>query len=161
MVARRALVYGILGAGAMSAASALLRGLGVPIRIELILGTLPGLAPGPGAFVLGLVVHLALGGLWGLLYGWLFETVWAHGGAAMGCILAALHASLVGIAIGLTPRFHPFVPEAIPDPGPYFANAGAAGVLSFYAVHLVFGAIVGGGYGHVPSERRWAPAGRL
>jgi len=161
MHARRALVFGILGAAAMSAVSAPLRALGLPIRIELILGTLPGIAPGTVAFLLGLAIHLALGALLGLLYGWLFETVWNHGGAAMGCILAAIHASLVGILIGLTPGVHPFVPEAIPDPGPYFANAGALGVLSFYALHLLFGAIVGSGYGHVPAERKWAPAGRL
>lgn len=161
MVARRALAYGVVGAAAMSVVAAGMRTAGIPIRIELLLGTLPGIAPGPTAFLVGLAIHIAIGALWGLLYGWLFETVWVHGGAPTGCILAVIHASLIGILIGLTPQFHPFVPEVIADPGPYFANAGAKGVVAFYTLHLLFGAIVGGGYGHVTSEREWAPSGRL
>jgi len=36
-----------------------------------------------------------------------------------------------------------------------------AGVVAFFAIHLLYGAIVGAGYGHVVAEREWAPAGRL
>jgi len=160
MRAARAIVFGVLGAGAISAVSVVLRALGLPIRLELILGTMTGLAPGPAAFALGLFLHLALGGAFGLLYGWLFERVWDHGGAATGSLLSVLHAALIGMVMGLTPQFHPHVPEHIADPGPYFANAGIAGVVSFFLVHVVYGAIVGAGYGHVAAEREWAPAGR-
>lgn len=161
MRAKRAIVFGILGAGAISVLSALLRAVGIPIRLEMILGTMFGLHPSAGAFVLGLAVHLAIGGAFGLLYGWLFETVWNHGGASMGMILGVLHAALIGMAVGLTPQWHPLVPEVIPDPGPYFANLGVAGVLFFFGMHVIYGAIVGHGYGHVAAERQWAPAGRL
>jgi 2-methylcitrate dehydratase len=44
------------------------------------------------------------------------ETVWDHGGASMGMILGVLHAALVGMAVGLTPQWHPLVPERIADP---------------------------------------------
>ena len=161
MRASRAILYGVLGAGAISAASVILRTIGVPIRLELILGTAFGMHPGPTAFALGLAMHLAIGGAFGLLYGWLFETVWLHGGAFTGMILGTLHAALVGMAVGLTPQFHPLIPAVLSDPGPFFANAGAAGVVSFFAMHVLFGAIVGAGYGHVATEREWAPAGRL
>jgi hypothetical protein len=157
----RAIVFGVVGAVAISAASAVLRVLGVPISIEMILGTLPGLAPSGAAFVLGLAIHLGIGALFGLLYGYLFERVWNHGGASTGMILSVIHAALIGMAIGLTPQFHPFVPEVVPDPGPFFANGGMLGVLGFFLLHLVYGAIVGAGYGHVAAEREWAPAGRL
>lgn len=161
MRAGRALVVGVIGAAAISLLSALLRAAGVPLSIEMILGTLTGIAPGGTAFAVGLVLHLVIGGLFGLLYGVLFERVWAHGGAGTGMLLGVLHAGLVGMSIGLTPQFHPYVPEALPDPGPYFANLGVAGVLAFFGVHLLYGAIVGGGYGHVTAEHEWAPAGRL
>ncbi len=157
----RALGFGVVGAGAISAASALLRTAGLPIRLELLLGSALGIAPGPTAFVVGLAMHLVIGALFGLLYGWLFERIWVHGGAAMGCILAVLHAALIGMAVGLTPQFHPYVPNLIRDPGPYFANTGVAGVLAFFGIHVLYGAIVGAGYGHVRAEREWAPAGRL
>lgn len=156
----RAVSFGLLGAGAISAVTALLRLVGVPIQIELLVGTAFGVAPGPAAFALGFATHLAMGGAFGLLYAWLFETVWDHGGAATGAILAMLHASLLGMAIGLTPQFHPYVPERIADPGAYFANAGVAGVVAFFAAHILYGAIVGGGYGHVAAEREWGGDGR-
>ena len=34
-------------------------------------------------------------------------------------------------------------------------------VVTFFVAHVVYGAIVGAGYGHVPAERQWAPTGRL
>lgn len=157
----RAIVFGVLGAAAISVASVALRAAGLPIRLELLLGTATGLAPGDAAFAVGLVMHLAIGGLFGLLYAWLFERVWDHGGAGVGAILAVLHSALIGMAVGLTPQIHPLVPDQIRDPGPYFSNAGVAGVIGFFAIHILYGAIVGAGYGHVAAEREWAPAGRL
>lgn len=155
----KAILFGVLGAAAISLLTAALRGMGVPLSIELILGTLTGLQPGGAAFGVGLLLHLMMGGLFGLLYGYLFERVWVHGGAPTGMLLAVVHASLIGILIGFTP-LHPMVPERLPDPGPYFANLGAVGVLAFFGAHLVYGAIVGAGYGHVAAERQWAPTGR-
>ncbi|MBS2016726.1 MAG: hypothetical protein JST00_27830 [Deltaproteobacteria bacterium] len=157
----RAIVFGALGAAAISVLSVGLRAAGLPIRLELLLGTLTGLPPGTPTFAFGLLIHLALGGLFGLLYAWLFERVWSHGGAATGAILAILHAALIGMAVGLTPQFHPLVPEQLHDPGPYFANAGVAGVVAFFAIHVLYGAVVGAGYGHVIAEREWAPTGRV
>ena len=157
----RAAGLGVLGAVAISALSFGLRAAGVPIGIETILGTMVGAPLGPSAFFLGLLMHLAIGGAFGLLYGWLFETVWVHGGAGTGMILSVIHAALIGMAVGLTPQFHPLIPEVMPAPGAYFSTFGVVGVLSFFAMHVLFGAIVGGGYGHVVEERQWAPEGRL
>lgn len=161
MRVKRAILCGVLGAGAISAASLIARAIGIPIQLELILGTAFGLAPGGTAFALGLAIHLAIGGAFGLLYGWLFETVWLHGGASTGMILAVPHAALVGMIVGFTPRFHPLIPGTIADPGAYFASVGTVGVVTFFAIHVLYGAVVGAVYGHVASERAWAPAGRL
>jgi hypothetical protein len=157
----KAILFGVLGSLAISALTAALRGLGLPLSIEILLGTLTGLPPTGAALGLGLGMHLAMGGAFGLLYGFLFERVWAHGGAATGMLLAVIHSSLIGIAIGMTPQFHPLVPERLADPGPFFANLGVLGVLTFFGAHIVYGAIVGAGYGHVATERQWAPTGRL
>jgi hypothetical protein len=157
----RAALFGLVGAGAISLVSALLRLLGLPIHIELVLGTLTGLHGGAAAFGVGLAIHLAVGTAFGILYGFLFERVWNHGGAFTGLILGLLHGALFGMFFGLTPQFHPGMPWPIPDPGPYFANAGTLGVLAFFGMHLMYGAIVGGGYGHVASEHDWAPAETL
>lgn len=161
MRAKRAIFFGVVGASAMSVVSLILRAVGVPIQLELILGTATGMQAGAAAFALGLGIHLAIGGAFGLLYGWLMETVWDHGGAGTGMVLAFIHASIIGMAVGLTPQFHALIPERMADPGPFFANIGALGVLCFFAIHLLYGAIVGHGYGHVAAEREWAPEGRL
>ncbi|MBX3233225.1 MAG: hypothetical protein KIT84_20750 [Labilithrix sp.] len=157
----KAILFGVLGAAAISLLSAILRAIGLPLSIEIYLGTLTGIAPGGLAFGIGLLMHLGLGALFGLLYGALFERVWVHGGAPTGMLLSVLHAGLIGMMLGLTPHVHPLVPEALPDPGPYFARLGAAGVISFFLSHVVYGAIMGAGYGHVAGERQWAPTGRL
>lgn len=157
----KAILFGILGAAAISALTAVARAAGIPLSIEIILGTLTGLAPSGAAFGLGLLIHLVMGGLFGLLYGYLFEDVWVHGGPAIGVLTALIHAALIGILIGLTPQFHPLIPQRMPDPGPYFANLGTTAVLTFFGVHVVFGAIVGAGYGRVAAEHQWAPSGRL
>jgi hypothetical protein len=159
--AKRALLFGVLGAGAISVIQALARAAGVPISIELLLGTLIRHVPDGTAFGIGLVMHLIIGGLFGLLYGYLFERVWDHGGAATGMLTAVVHALAVGIFVGLTPQFHPLIPELLPDPGPYFSTLGVPAIFTFFIAHLVYGAIVGAGYGHVAAERQWAPEGRL
>lgn len=157
----RAMTLGFIGAAGISVASALVRAVGIPIQLELILGTFAGAEPSATTFMLGLAIHLGMGALFGVLYGWLFERVWHHGGAGTGMILGTIHAALIGILIGLMPRLHPLIPELIPDPGPYFANAGAVGVIAFFVIHVLYGAFVGAGYGHVASEVRWAPEGPL
>jgi hypothetical protein len=153
----RAIDGGFAGAAAMSLLVAGMRGIGVPFHLELVLGSLVGPAPSPAAFVLGLGIHLGVGALFGIGYGWLFERVWAHGGAATGVLIGVIHAAFFGVFIGLTPQFHPHIPERLLDPGPYFANTGTFGTIAFFALHVLYGAIVGGVYGHVPAEREWAP----
>jgi hypothetical protein len=161
MRAGRAIAFGVIGAGAMSVVSALLRAAGLGVNLEIYLGTLAGGAPSTATFALGLVIHLGMGALFGAIYGYLFERVWDHGGASTGMILASIHAALIGMLVGLTPQFHPKVPEVLADPGPFFANAGTGGVLTFFGLHVLYGAIVGAGYGHVAAEQQWAPEGRL
>lgn len=159
MRSARAIVFGVLGAAAMSVVSVPLRALGVPIRLEMLLGTLTGIQPGPQAFLIGVLMHLGLGAFFGLLYGALFERVWNHGGAFIGMITTIPHSLFIGMLIGFMPQFHPLVPEVLGEPGPYFSTQGGwLGPVAFFAIHLIYGAIVGGGYGHVASENEWEPS---
>jgi hypothetical protein len=153
----RAVLGGLGGAMTMSVLAAGLRAVGVPFHLELVLGSLVGPAPGTAAFALGLAIHLGVGTLFGLAYGYLFERVWAHGGALTGVLIGVIHAAFFGVFIGITPQFHPHIPERLLDPGPYFSNTGIVGTIAFFLIHLLYGAIVGGVYGHVPAEREWSP----
>lgn len=157
----RAILFGVLGAAAISIVCGLVRLAGLPIGIEMILGTLVGLPPGATAFAVGLLMHLGIGALFGLLYGALFERVLNHGGAPIGALTSIPHAALLGLFVGFTPSFHPAIPSQLPDPGPYFSHLHVGGVVVFFLAHALYGAIVGAGYGHVAAERQWAPAGRI
>jgi hypothetical protein len=68
----RAFVAGVVGGLAMSGMLAVARAAGMPAALEMMLGTMIA-PPGPGAFALGLGMHMVISGLLGLLYAALFR----------------------------------------------------------------------------------------
>lgn len=149
---------GVLAGAAMSIAMAFARMLGLPVRIELLLGTFFA-DPGPAAWFLGLVAFLVGCGLIALLYGVGFEYVAHRGGTKTGVALSLIHIVIGGAFLGALPAIHPRVTEMLSAPGPYLANLGILGILAFVALHLMYGALVGGLYGdtvHAPRERAYA-----
>ncbi len=157
MIWKKAVLYGFLGAGVKSLLMAMARTRGMNVDVELMLGTWVWLRPRHETITLGIALYLFLGALFGALYGWLFERVLHHGGMAAGILLAIPHTVLTGLLMALVPALHPHVPELLPAPGAYLSSFGPAGVIALLVLHLVFGAIVGGGYGHVCGERSWWP----
>lgn len=146
----RAFVAGVVGGLAMSVAMAIARDLyGIPIRLEMILGTLTGLSPGRGTFAVGLVMHLTLSGVVAILYGLGLERAAHRSGVLPGLVLAIPHAIAGGLLVGAIPAVHPLVPEEIVAPGPFFSYLGQGAVLFFVLAHALYGAIVGLGYGPV------------
>lgn len=155
----KALGYGVLGAAAMSIVMGLARSMGMHVQLELMLGTMLGIAPeGSNAFVVGLVMHLMMGAAFGATYAWLFERVIHHGGVAAGALVGLPHAIVAGLFMAMIPAVHPFIPESMPAPGAFMSNLGAMGVMAELMLHVMFGAIVGAGYGHVQAERSWRGA---
>jgi hypothetical protein len=157
----RALGGGIVGTGAMSLLMAMARAKGMDVKLELMLGTFVGLEPGELALSLGIALQLLCGTLFALGYAWLFERVLHHGGMAAGLLLAIPHAVAAGLLLAVVPALHPLVPERLPAPGPFVASLGSAGVVALFVLHLAFGAIVGGIYGHVKAERPWGRSARI
>jgi len=139
---------GVLGALVMSIVMSLTRAAGVPVDLELVLGSIFTGAVHGGAFGLGLVIHLALGAIFGVIYGAIFES-WREANAARGVSLGFVHAVITGFLLMFIPPMHPVVPEVLPAPGPYMAGVGLLGVAAYFAIHLIYGAIVGATYGRV------------
>lgn len=138
----RAFLGGVLGGGAMSVGLAVLDVFRTSPQFEMMLGTwfLP---PGTPAWVLGLVLHLLLSGVFGLVYGVLFKHVLHRATAGLGVLIGMIHGSISGFLMGIVPEFHPRVPELVPEPGIWMANIGTWGSVTTLCLHLVFGAIVG------------------
>jgi len=147
MFAGPAFFAGVAGALAMSVLSALARSLDVPINFGLLLGTIPGWVPSSDTWTLGFVLHLLFGGLFALPYAWTFEYVTGAATPAIGVRLGALHAIAVGGLLTGVPAVHAGVPELLPAPGAFMLAYGYDGLVAFFLVHLVYGAVVGGLYG--------------
>jgi hypothetical protein len=55
--------------------------------------------------------------------------------------------------LGLAPQLHPLMPEILPAPGVFMVNGGISDGVLFFALHLIYGAIVGYGVQKVAATR--------
>lgn len=149
MKAGKAFVAGVVGGAVMSVLLAIGRAIGLNVNLELLLGTVTGMRPSAAAWTIGLVMHLVISGLIGMLYGLGFEYVARRAGALPGVVFSLLHIVIGGIVMGAIPAIHPLVPEPMMAPGAFMSNLGDAGVIVFVVLHAIFGAVVGIIYGPV------------
>lgn len=148
MNASRAFFAGTVGAIVMSAIMWMARNLmGMEVHLERTLGTMFGGPPTTMTTVMGLVMHLVISGMIALIYAWGFENVSHRAGAGVGAGFGLVHAIPAGLFMGyVLPMMHPMVPESMPGPGPFMANLGMMGIVAFFMLHIIFGAVVGALY---------------
>lgn len=89
---------------------------------------------GPITWILGLFLHLLMGGGFALIYSALFRSL-AKSGAATGAVIGFFHWVVVGILISLLLG---------PSNRAYWIMYGRPTFFSSLTLHLLFGAIVGG-----------------
>lgn len=154
MKAGKAFLAGVVGGAVMSVFLAMARAIGMPARLEMMMGTMF-MPEGTAAFVVGLIMHLMISGLIALIYAWGFEHVTHRAGWTMGVAFSIIHIIIGGVFMGMMPMMHPRMPPMNP-PGAFMANLGAMGVVAFVMLHMIYGAIVGAMYGpvtHAHGER--------
>lgn len=149
MKAGKAFAAGVVGGAVMSVLMAVARLLGMPVNLEMLLGTMTGMEPGAVAWVLGLIIHLVVSGAIALLYGLGFEYVSHRAGALPGVVFSLIHIVVGGLLMGMIPAIHPQVPETLAPPGAFMSGLGDIGVVAFVVLHAIYGAIVGVMYGPV------------
>jgi hypothetical protein len=137
------------------------------MNLLLLVGTM--FAPvGAAAYGLGLMVHLMMSGAFGLVHGALLESagVTSPGaGAGYGVVFGLVHALAAGVALGMMPMVHPRLQsrgalapalaggpsrpdeELLDAPGLFGLNYPLMTTMGFFALHIVFGVIVGVLYG--------------
>lgn len=147
----RAFGAGVVGGIVMSIMLAAARMMGMQANLEMMEGTML-LNAGPAAFWLGMMMHLVISGVIGLIYGWAFESVTHKAGWGMGASFGVVHAILAGMFMGMMPMMHPRMPPMNP-PGWFMANLGMMGVVAVFVLHIIYGAVVGGVYGTVDDQR--------
>lgn len=127
--------------------------MGMPVNLEMMLGTMLGLAAGAGAWIVGLLIHLMAGVIFALIYAWCFEHLSHRAGLWPGVGFGFVHALFSGLLMAAMPMMHPMVPEQMPAPGAFMSGLGGMGVMAFFLEHLIYGGIVGGMYGAVVHPR--------
>lgn len=140
-MASRAFLAGLTGAAAIGVISALARQLGMPYDVERLFGaflTGPASARGDLAYVLGLLGHLAAGGVLGVLYVRLLARA-EQPGLLAGAYIGLLHAVIMGVLLAALPLVHPAVPDVIAAPGLLLLEWGTAASLLHVVVHVGFG----------------------
>lgn len=115
MKADRAFVAGIAGGAAMTALGWLGRiTMGLPSNMEMMFGTMFGtmfgMREGPGAWLLGLAIHLIGSGLIALIYARVFEHVTHRAGWLIGTGIGFVHAVIAGVVMGFIPAMHALIP---------------------------------------------------
>lgn len=143
---KAAAVAGIAGAAAMAVVSLVARMLGMPIMLELLVGSLFTGDLSLGAWIAGFAMQLGIGAVFGMAYAFLFEHVFLRSGLTVGLLIGAVHAVVAGISLTFVPPTHPLVPDVLPAPGPFMIGLGVLGPVIFVGLHLMFGIIVGSVY---------------
>lgn len=121
--------------------------MGMHINLSMMLGTMF-LPMGMGAWIMGFIMHLIIGGIIGIIYAWGFERVTHKAGWTVGLGFSVIHAIIAGIFMGMIPVIHPRIPP-MPAPGFFLLNMGMMGIIGLFVMHMIYGAIVGAMYGPV------------
>lgn len=148
----KAFLAGVAGGAVLSILLAIVRAAGMPATLELNLGSMITRSVDPAAFGVGLLAHLVISGVIGVLYGIGFEHVSKRAGLGIGVAFGLVHTLIAGVVMGLMPVIHPLMPSQIPAPGPFMINFGGMGLFTFVALHVIFGAIMGTMVGPVDEQ---------
>jgi hypothetical protein len=140
---------GVLGAVVMTVIMAMARAMGMPVNLEMILGTMMGGPPSAAKWVMGFIMHLMAGGIFGLIYAVGFEYLTHRADWLVGMGFGFIHSLFAGLFMAIMPAMHPLIPEQMPAPGAFMSNLGMMGVIAEIMLHLIYGAIVGAMYGPV------------
>lgn len=152
----KAFIAGIVGAALMAAIIGMAIETGFHVLdFSMMWGTLFGLPIGTAAWMIGFGIDLLVGGLFALLYAVVFKA-FSGAGLLRGGAIGIVHALITGLLIALLPLVHPLMNNGkMMIPGPYFSRHGLAGVLFYFAIHIVYGATVGWLYARqVPGARQ-------
>ena len=148
-----ALAGGLIGTAVLTSGSRLAQHLGwTRMDIPLLLGTIFTADRGR-ATVVGYAIHFANGLLFALVYGLVFEAT-GRAGWLFGLLLGAAHGLFAGGGLlnMLLPAVHPRMGKPWSDarsapvlepPGFLLSNYGRATLVATFALHLVYGALVG------------------
>jgi hypothetical protein len=143
----RAVLAGIGGAIVMSLAMLILRLAGLRVGLEYLLGSTVTTRGGSEQWIIGLLIHLAIGAFAGLAYAVVFEWAVQRSGPWVGAGLGLCHGLFAGLLMSSIPAMNPLeLSIRVGSPGPFLDNL-PLGPFIFVLLHILFGVCVGVLYG--------------
>ena len=133
----------------MSVVMAILRMTGINTNLEAMLGSLVQPNPGTEQWIVGFIIHLALGAIIAWIYAVGFEFAMQRSGPWVGGGLGLCHGLIAGLFMSGIPEMNPF---GLPSyaPGAFLMNVThykLVGPLIFVLLHVLYGVVVGTLYG--------------
>lgn len=152
MNAAKGFVAGVIGGAVFSVILALGRSLGMPVNLELILGTFLGGSLDLWHWLFGFAIQLLLAGALGVAFAAGFEHLVQRADWLIGVAFSVVAIWVLGLALALVPYVHPLVPERLAPPGAFLSYAGYWGTQLFVLAMAAYGAVVGALYENAPAR---------
>lgn len=143
-----AILAGVVATAAMTVLMYMGKAMGMPVDMPRMLGSMVVDSEGGAVVVIGLIIHFMMGVVFAMVYALLFDAFDIDPSWLWGALFGAVHGVAAGMAMGMMPAMRPRMGagKALPAPGFFGRNLGAMVPVGFIALHVVFGAIVGGIY---------------
>jgi hypothetical protein len=144
----KAFKAGMIGAAVMTVLMIIARTLNLTtLNIEMALGSMLTQQISTGSWMLGLAMHLIVGGILAQLYAFGFEVLTHRTSAWIGAGFSLVHTVIAGGVMAMLGAIHPLMLNGqIMAPGPFAINYGTLTAAAFVALHIIYGACVGGLY---------------
>lgn len=99
---------------------------------------------GTSGWLVGLMMHLVLSGIVGILYALGFAILGVSDNLWLwGLVGGFIHWAIAGMFMGMLNAMHPEIPEREPDPGAFAMKFGMPDVPAFLIDHLAYGVVFG------------------
>jgi hypothetical protein len=122
------------------------------VDIAMFLGSLFTARTDAPTWALGFGIHLLIGGLLGVLYGFIFEVL-GRADWWRGALISIFHSMVAGLVLWGVGSIHPLAGNVFPEPGYLGLNANAAIAFHMIVLNALFGSVMGGVY-RVRAEHR-------
>ncbi len=141
-----AVLAGIVATVVMTAIMYMAKSMGMDMDMPRMLGLM---FAGPDksglVFGIGLMVHLMMGAVFGIVYALGFEVLGVEASWLWGAVFGVVHGVMAGTAMEMMPAMHPRMGdgEVLADPGPFARNYGAMMPAGIIMMHVIFGIVIG------------------
>lgn len=148
-----AIFAGLIGTVVMTAFMYVAAITGMKMDMPMMLGTMF-TRRGTAAWVIGAMMHLAMGAMFFLAYAGLFDVLGIESAVvAWAALFGGAHGLIAGMALGMMPAMHPRLEPAgaapgagVPAPGMFALRFGLMGPVAVVMLHVVYAAVAAAVY---------------